>query len=214
MGTIKQGILGGFSGKVGTVVGGSWKGISYMRSLAQNVKDPRTPAQMGQRTKFGITIRLLKPLTALLRVGWRQYADGMSAFNAAMAYTLANAITGAYPDYAIDPSKILISRGSLTPATGASATASGENITFNWSDNSGAGSAAQTDRALIAVLNPALGEAVSTDEAADRMTLSQTIALPPHWAGDNVYTYLGFISEDARETANSIYLGYQTVIKN
>ena len=34
MGTIKQGILGGFSGKVGTVVGSSWKGISYMRGLA------------------------------------------------------------------------------------------------------------------------------------------------------------------------------------
>jgi len=27
MGTIKKGILGGFSGKVGTVVGSSWKGI-------------------------------------------------------------------------------------------------------------------------------------------------------------------------------------------
>ena len=39
MGTIKQGILGGFSGKVGTVVGSSWKGISYMRGQAQNVKN-------------------------------------------------------------------------------------------------------------------------------------------------------------------------------
>lgn len=38
MGTIKQGILGGFSGKVGTVAGSSWKGISYMRGRAQNVK--------------------------------------------------------------------------------------------------------------------------------------------------------------------------------
>ena len=34
MGTIKQGILGGFSGKVGTVVDSSWKGISYMRGQA------------------------------------------------------------------------------------------------------------------------------------------------------------------------------------
>jgi hypothetical protein len=42
MGTIKQGILGGFSGKVGTVVGASWKGIAYMRSLPQKVKNPRT----------------------------------------------------------------------------------------------------------------------------------------------------------------------------
>ena len=36
MGTIKQGILGGFSGKVGTVVGSSWKGISYMRGKTTN----------------------------------------------------------------------------------------------------------------------------------------------------------------------------------
>ena len=27
MGTIKQGILGGFSGKVGTVVGSTWKSV-------------------------------------------------------------------------------------------------------------------------------------------------------------------------------------------
>ena len=32
MGKIKQGILGGFKGKVGTVIGSSWNGISYMRS--------------------------------------------------------------------------------------------------------------------------------------------------------------------------------------
>ena len=29
MGTISKGILGGFSGTVGTVIGGSWKGIDY-----------------------------------------------------------------------------------------------------------------------------------------------------------------------------------------
>ena len=62
MGTIKQGILGGFSGKVGTVVGGNWKGISYMRALAQNVKNPRTDAQMNQRSKFALAIAFLKPI--------------------------------------------------------------------------------------------------------------------------------------------------------
>lgn len=47
MGTIKKGILGGFSGKVGTVVGSSWKGIAYMRSLPQNMKNPRTEGQVS-----------------------------------------------------------------------------------------------------------------------------------------------------------------------
>lgn len=33
MRTIKQGILGDFSGKVGPVIGGVWKGIGYMGSI-------------------------------------------------------------------------------------------------------------------------------------------------------------------------------------
>ena len=52
MGKIKQGILGGFKGKVGTVIGASWNGIAYMRGLAQSVKNPKTAAQLQQRTFF------------------------------------------------------------------------------------------------------------------------------------------------------------------
>jgi hypothetical protein len=52
MGKIKQGILGGFRGKVGTVIGASWNGIAYMRGLAQSHKNPKTAAQLQQRAFF------------------------------------------------------------------------------------------------------------------------------------------------------------------
>ena len=52
MGKIKQGILGGFKGKVGTVIGSSWNGIAYMRGLAQSVKNPNTSGQQTQRGFF------------------------------------------------------------------------------------------------------------------------------------------------------------------
>ena len=52
MGKIKQGILGGFRGKVGTVIGASWNGIAYMRGLPQSVKNPKTAAQQAQRAFF------------------------------------------------------------------------------------------------------------------------------------------------------------------
>ena len=52
MGKIKQGILGGFKGKVGTVIGSSWNGITYMRGLPQSQKDPKTAAQIAQRDFF------------------------------------------------------------------------------------------------------------------------------------------------------------------
>ena len=73
MGTIKKGILGGFSGKVGTVVGANWKSISYMCSLPQKVKNPRTVGQRSQRSKFSLTLKLLQPMTAFLRTGWKLY---------------------------------------------------------------------------------------------------------------------------------------------
>ncbi len=87
MGTIRQGILGGFSGKVGTVVGGSWKGISFMRAQAKSIKNPRTEKQMNQRAKFSISMVFLKPMTDILRTGFKLYANNQSAFNAAKSYS-------------------------------------------------------------------------------------------------------------------------------
>ena len=64
MGKIKQGILGGFKGKVGTVIGSSWNGIAYMKGLPQSQKDPKTAAQLSQRNYFREIQRLAGQLTA------------------------------------------------------------------------------------------------------------------------------------------------------
>ena len=211
MGTIRKGVLGGFSGKVGTVVGSNWKGVSYMRSLAEKIRNPRSPLQMVQRTKFALTISYLKPMNALLRVGWKLYGQGQSPMNAAVSYTLANAITGVYPAYSIDPAKVLISCGGLTGVFNATTTAVSGAVEFRWDDNSGINDAKQTDKALIAVVNPAKGEVITDTAGADRMAGTQSVAMPARWTGDTVETYLGFISEDGKEVANSIYQGSITV---
>jgi len=207
MGTIKKGILGGFSGKVGTVVGASWKGIAYMRSLPQKVKNPRTAGQVSQRSKFALTMHYLKPMTAFLRTGWKLYAHRQSPINAAMSYALANAVTGTYPDYEIDPSMILVSRGSLATAVNANANDAGGSIDISWDDNSGVSNAKQTDKALIAIVNPTKGEAVTITAGEERMTGYQNTVIPADWSGSEIYVYLGFISEDGKEVANSVFLG-------
>jgi hypothetical protein len=211
MGTIKQGILGGFSGKVGTVIGGSWKGISYMRSQAQSIKNPRTEAQMSQRIKFALALSFLKPMTELLRIGFKLYANKKTAFNSAMSYTLANAISGDYPDYELQFANALVSRGALTVATNGTATSSSGNVVISWDDNSGVGAAKATDKTLIAILNADRGEAVTVSAGEARVTGTQTLAVPADWLGENVHVYLGFVSEDFKEVANSVYLGSVTI---
>ena len=211
MGTIRKGILGGFSGKVGTVVGGSWKGIAYMRSLPMKVRNPRTLPQMNQRSKFATTLRFLKPMTALLRTGWKLYANRQTPFNAAMSYTIANAIKGAYPNYSIDPSKVLISCGSLASAVNAVAVFDSGAINFEWTDNSGTNNAKPTDKALLAIVNPTKFETVFDTAGALRAEAAQSVPLPANWSGDTVEAYLGFISKNGKEVADSVYLGSITV---
>jgi len=211
MGTIKKGILGGFSGKVGTVVGSSWKGISYMRSLPIKVRNPRTELQLEQRSKFALTLNYLQPLTDLLRTGWKLYAHRQSPFNSATSYTLAKAIKGSYPNYTIEASKVLISRGKLAPASHGTAIATGGAIQFAWDDNSEMSNAKSTDKALLAVVNSVRSDAVFVIAGSARSETTQSVNLPADWLGEDVEAYLGFISQDGREVANSVYLGTVTV---
>ena len=211
MGTIKQGILGGFSGKVGTVVGGTWKGIHYMRSLPASVRNPRTVPQVTQRTKFLVTIEFLKPITPFVREGFKAYSNKQSAFNAAMSYNVTNAVTGSFPDFEVDYPNAMVSRGSLLQAQGAIATAGTDSITFTWSDNSGVSNALATDKAMPMIYNTNKGEAVFNTAAADRSTETIDLSIPDGWSGDPIEVYLGFISEDGSLVANSVYLGQQTI---
>jgi len=212
MGTIKQGILGGFSGKVGSVVGGSWKGISYMRGKAVSIKNPRTLQQMMHRTKFAVALSVLQPITAFLRVGFKRYAYKKSEFNAAMSYTIKHAIVGDYPNYEIDYEKLLVSRGTLTGANNATATPAAGKIKVAWEDNSGIGEAKPTDKALVLAINPEKGEAAYITDGAPRSAKTEDLMVSPYWSGDDVGVYLGFISENGKDVATSAYLGSVSVV--
>ena len=63
MGKIKQGILGGFRGKVGTVVGSYWNGIFYMKALPQNYRKGKSGSQKMQHGYFKELITLAMSLS-------------------------------------------------------------------------------------------------------------------------------------------------------
>ena len=208
MGKINLGILGSFSGKVGNVVGGKWKGISYMRAKATSVSNPRTDGQMSQRSKFALVLAILKPITGFIRVGYKKYAIKQTAFNAAMSYILNNAVTGSSSaDYSVDLAKVLVSRGNLTGAANAKVTSAGGVVTLTWDDNSGSGTATQTDKALIVVLNPTRVESVFDTAGNQRVAGTEDIPVPADWVGESVEVFLGFITADGKDVANSVYLG-------
>ncbi len=208
MGKISQGILGGFSGKVGTVIGGSWKGIDYMRSIPASVANPRTAAQVQQRTKFTTAIGFLQSMTSFLRVGFKNYAIKMTAFNAAMSYTLKNAVFGEDPDFFIVYPDALVSRGSLPGAlNGAAASTVAGQIDITWTDNSGEGTALAGDLANVVVYNPTKEQAVTVIGGNTRSSGAQSVTIPASFAGDEVHVYLAFQTDNQSDVSNSTYLG-------
>ena len=74
MAKIEMGILGGFSGRVGTVVGYYRRGRWYVRAYQPNIKDRRSEAQLAQRSRFKAMIRFASQATGVLRVGLREAA--------------------------------------------------------------------------------------------------------------------------------------------
>ena len=208
MGKIKQGILGGLSGQVGNVIGANWKGVDYLRIKPTSVANPRTEGQVNQRTKFSTVLSFLQPMTDFLRVGFKQYASGMTQFNAAMSYNLNNAVIGTLPNFSIDYPNALVSRGNLTtPANGAAVSTTAAELDITWSDNSANGSALATDKALIVALNSTRGEAVFTTAGPERSIGVANLILPSDYSGENLEVFLGFVSADGTKVSNSVYLG-------
>ena len=213
MGKIKQGILGGFSGKVGNVIGSSWNGIAYMRRMPTSFNDPKTLKQKMQRGKFTAVLSALQPVTAFLRVGFKTYAQGRSAFNAAMSHTFKHAITGEYPNYTIDYAKLHVSLGNLTGAGVATTSVLDGKIELFWNNNSGTGNAQATDKALVVAINPTKGESTYITDGATRASGREELPMPPSWQGDEIKVYLSFISEDGKDVATSVYCGAVKVLK-
>jgi hypothetical protein len=211
MGKISQGILGGFSGKVGNVIGGNWKGINYMRVKPASVANPQTEGQMDQRSRFNAALKFLQPMKDFIKVGFKSYAVKMTEFNSAMSYILKNAIIGTYPDYGIDYSAALISKGTLSRATGAlvESTVAGS-VAFSWTDNTNGADALATDVAMVVVYNPVKVQA-SFLIAGTRADGNLTLLVPETFSGDEIHCYLAFKSATGTKVSDSVYVGAITV---
>lgn len=212
MGTIKKGILGGFSGKVGNVVGASWKSIAYIRSLPSSVRNPRTEKQRTQRSKFALVAKFVKSILPVIRVGFKQSAGPVnSAFSAAVSYNIHHAVKGMYPGFEIDYPKVAVARGALYIANRMTATPEAGSLGFVW-DTGVINNASTEDRAMLIAYNPDKEEAVYDMDAETRGAGSGSLGMPPSWEGDKVEAFAVFISEDSTMVSDTMYAGSHEVV--
>jgi hypothetical protein len=95
MGKIKQGILGNVSGKVGNVIGGSWKGIGTVRIMPSSVSNPQTAGQVEQRARMSGCVAFAQSLLSIwIKPLWDRFAVKQSGFNAFIQSNIALFVEG------------------------------------------------------------------------------------------------------------------------
>ena len=178
-----------------------------MRGIAATISNPRTEAQMNQRAKFSAVLKFLQPLAPFLRIGFKNYAVGMTAFNAAMSINIQNALTGIYPSYDIDYSKAVVSRGTLPGALNpVTVSAIAGTVRFTWDNNSWETNASPDDQAVLVVYNPTKQAVVSVIGSITRAVGAQTVTLPNSFSGDEVQCYIAFINANQSVLSDSQYV--------
>lgn len=204
MGVIKQGILGGFSGKVANVVGSSWKGIAVLKSLPLSVANPKTAGQVAQRgamTSIVAASRLL--LASLLQPYWNPFSQKMSGYNAFVKENIDTFATAGFVTFA----DFFSTRGSLLNVIVSSAVAddSDNTVTVSWTDNSGTADALATDEAVVTYYNDTqdywVVDAGNAIRSAGTLIIADTVAV----AADELKVYTSMSRPDISKVSDSTY---------
>lgn len=205
----KKGSIGSISGTVNDVVVSDWNGISVVRSRAKKSTKPATSGQQEQQAKMAIAVKFAVAVKKVLAVGFQDYAVKQSAYNAGVSDVLNHAITGESPNYSINYKKVLISRGRLHTETDAVAKAEAGKVTFTWTYEADEEISAN-DKAILVVYCEALDKCLYTLKGADRNTGTAAISVA-RFKGQEVHTWLAFISPDGANTSPSTYTGAITI---
>ena len=211
MGSFNRGIHGGFSGKVGNVVGAHWRGIDYMRSLPRVSKGrPVTEEQLMHRVRFAAAVAFAKPISFVFNAGYGKLAKHkLTGYNLAVRQIFKEAIVGEHPDVSVDPALVRISEGDLVrPRNPQVEVLPGQVLRFSWIDHTRRGiKADHSDRTIVVAYNPAKAEYQYDTEGAERLDEELLLELPDYFAGDEVHIYLGMVSKTGGNACNSLYLG-------
>ena len=205
MGKIKQGILGAISGKVGSIVGSSWKGIAVIKAMPLSVANPRTSGQVAQRNKFSYAVALAQVfLSVIIKPYWDRFASKKSGYNAFVQKNLA-LMVGVIPS---PITSFVMSMGKMTstPFT-AVVDISSRTVDITWVNDSGDGYKLATDTVKGCFFNVTKKKFGVLDFNGIRSDASDSIIIDLQGAqvGDQIYIYTAFRRTDGSIVSDSTY---------
>lgn len=213
MGKVNCGILDGFMGKVGTVVGSFWKGIPVMRAYNRNKRDAQTELQLIQRMRFKALSQLASGFFDATVVGMRNVASSrkMTESNIFMMLNADKVTATSLDSLNVDYSGLAVAYGPL-PQVGFAApnfdTPQKVKVAFN--ANLEYRYASADDEVYVFAYCPDAGCGVMSEPVL-RNDGTIEVTVPALWNGLKVHLW-GFAlgaktNERAGQTSDSTYIG-------
>lgn len=212
MATLNKGILGGFSGKVGPVVGANWRGMDVIRSRPKSSRRTPSERQLEQQLKFKLAISFLQPIKNIQSRFFGSGSGVKSRVNMAVSYTISEAIqmVAGLPELIYN--KVLITRGELTSFQNAVLTTQpGGVLHLEWEDNSTQGDAAPTDQVSMVCYCAELNNWEIYEGIVMRSDLMADVTLPAYCLGKTMEVYAFLNNEKQTAASTSLYLGQHLV---
>jgi len=209
MGTIKNGLLGGFSGKVGPVVGATWRNKNIIRSAPQPSSKPRSQAQLSNQSDFGLVSSFLSKYRFFLKQYFGESPVPSQRFYNAMSYHKLHATRQEDGLFYMNYPKVLISKGATPGVLGVTLTLEANNsIQLTWDNNSEQALAAPNDLLTVAAYAPALHTFYFFEACAERQDTTVQLTIPARFTDKNLKLWATFTNQAKHPTAaTSCYVG-------
>lgn len=203
----KNGILGGFSGKIGNVVGVKLNGEHILRTLPRPSKKPPTEKQNLQRLKFALAIEFTKPFLWITERFFMDDLSGGVRKNKIISYTLSHVITIEDQEFNIEWSKFLLSSGALCGFHCLETFVKDQVMSLQWQDNSHQGFANAEDDIYAVIVSESLEKIAFLEKISTRGALQTTLDLPTWVATETIHIYLFLHHVKTKQSSNSFYVG-------
>ncbi|HET6768448.1 MAG TPA: DUF6266 family protein, partial [Chitinophagaceae bacterium] len=205
MARLNSGIYGAISGKLGPVIGSTWKGQPYLKSLPRKRSKKRGVKENQNQNKFSQAHYWLQPLLDYVRIGFHGYSPTVEGFNAAKSFCLKHAFTGEAAGQKIDPSRVQLSYGDLPLPSNIKMKRSGDYfLDFSWDKKHNSGNS--YDQAMLVAYDCETGQKEMQLTGQFRLSGAHRLELP-QLKKQNYHIYIAFIAHDRSRQSNSLYLG-------
>lgn len=201
-------------------------GVQVTREYVKDVRNPRTPAQLLQRAKFGELNRVSNALKAGITIGLANVKRADQTARNKFYQLNKGLVSGATPsEVVVDYTQLILADGSaIVPGFSAARAENVGTVDITWTPNSDIPGAGSTDKVYFVLYQRDSNVAILSGPYL-RSAAAATVEVPTSWSGMscNVYGFVvaaedhfenvsGALLVEKGECSHSAFLGKVTIV--